>query len=277
MKSAKLNQLLNIKYPIIQAPMFLVSNTTMVIEAMKSGIAGCIPALNYRTLDELRAAIKELKAVKVEGGSFGFNLIVNKSNIKYKGQLAVICEEGCDFIITSLGSPEETIKQAHKAGIKVFCDVVDLKFAQKVEDLGADAIIAVNNEAGGHRGNRSPEELIKELVSDGVLVSTPAGSTAYNFSVGGRILNLESPRLAITPISPFRPRGWRGGIVSNKSKIIIKNLDKKKRPVSAVSDNTEIRNAHIIKIGINTKIQFKLLYNKKSGLVERNIAEQFKF
>lgn len=162
----KIAKLLKIKYPIIQAPMFLVSNTAMVIEAMKGGIAGCIPALNYRSLEELRAALKELKEAKVEGGSFGFNLIVNKSNIKYKGQLEVICEEGCDFIITSLGSPEETIKQAHKVGIKVFCDVVDLKFAQKVEELGADAIIAVNNEAGGHRGNKSPEELIKEIVSN---------------------------------------------------------------------------------------------------------------
>jgi len=162
----KLTQLLNIKYPIIQAPMFLVSNTAMVIEAMKGGIAGCIPALNYRTLDELRAAIKELKAAKVEGGSFGFNLIVNKSNIKYKGQLEVLCEEGCDFIITSLGSPEETIRQAHAVGIKVFCDVTDLKFAQKVESLGADAAIAVNNEAGGHRGNYSPEELIKLLTTN---------------------------------------------------------------------------------------------------------------
>ena len=166
MKSAKLTQLLNITYPIIQAPMFLVSNTTMVIEAMKSGIAGCIPALNYRTLEELRAAIKELKAAKVKGGAFGFNLIVNKSNIKYKEQLRVICEEGADFIITSLGSPEETINQAHKVGIKVFCDVVDLKFAQKVEGLGADAIIAVNNEAGGHRGGSSPKELIPELVKN---------------------------------------------------------------------------------------------------------------
>jgi nitronate monooxygenase len=165
MKSATLKSLLNIKHPIIQAPMFLVSNTSMVKEAMKGGIAGCIPALNYRTLDELRTALKELKAAKVEGGSFGFNLIVNKSNLKYKGQLEVICEEGCDFIITSLGSPEETIKQAHKVGIKVFCDVVDLKFAQKVEGLGADAIIAVNNVAGGHRGNKSPQELISEIVS----------------------------------------------------------------------------------------------------------------
>ena len=104
-----------------------------------------------------------MKAAKVDGGSYGFNLIVNKSNVKYKEQLRVICEEGCDFIITSLGSPEETIKQSHNVGIKVFCDVTDLKFAQKVEDLGADAIIAVNNEAGGHRGDFSPEELIKLL------------------------------------------------------------------------------------------------------------------
>ncbi len=163
MAPTKLTQLLHIKYPIIQAPMFLVSNVAMVKEAMNAGIAGCIPALNYRTLDELRTAIKALKAAKVEGGSFGFNLIVNKSNIKYKGQLEVLCEEGCDFIITSLGSPEETINQAHAVGIKVFCDVTDLKFAKKVESLGADAAIAVNNEAGGHRGNLSPEALIKEL------------------------------------------------------------------------------------------------------------------
>ena len=166
MKPTKLTQLLTIKYPIIQAPMFLVSNAIMVIEAMKSGIAGCIPALNYRTLDELRSVIKELKKAKVEGGAFGFNLIVNKSNIKYKAQLKVICEEGVDFIITSLGSPEETIKQAHKKDIKVFCDVTDLKFAKKVEDLGADAIIAVNNLAGGHRGNLSPKDLIRLLVEN---------------------------------------------------------------------------------------------------------------
>jgi len=159
----KLTQLLNIQYPIIQAPMFLVSNVAMVTEGMKAGIAGCIPALNYRTLDQLREAIHELKANKVEGGSFGFNLIVNKSNIKYKEQLRVLCEEGCDFIITSLGSPEETINQAHKAGIKVFCDVTDLRFAKKVEQLGADAAIAVNNEAGGHRGNLSPQELTNQL------------------------------------------------------------------------------------------------------------------
>jgi nitronate monooxygenase len=163
MTKQALTDLLQIKYPLIMAPMFLVSNTKMVIEGMKSGVAGCIPALNYRTLDELRASIIELRAAKVEGGSFGYNLIVNKSNIKYKDQLAVLCEEKVDFIITSLGSPEETIKEAHKVGIKVFCDVTDLTFAKKVESLGADALIAVNNQAGGHRGLLTAEELIKEL------------------------------------------------------------------------------------------------------------------
>ncbi|MFD2909177.1 NAD(P)H-dependent flavin oxidoreductase [Flavobacterium ardleyense] len=163
MEKQSLTSLLKITHPIIIAPMFLVSNTKMVIEGMKSGIAGCIPALNYRTLEELRLAIQELKAGKVEGGSFGFNLIVNKSNVKYKEQLRVLCEEKVDFIITSLGSPEETINEAHKVGIKVFCDVTDLGFAKKVESLKGDALIAVNNLAGGHRGEIDPEKLIKEL------------------------------------------------------------------------------------------------------------------
>ena len=175
MKIKSLNSILNITHPLIMAPMFLVSNTKMVIEGMKSGVAGCIPALNYRTLEELKEAINELKVAKVSGGSFGFNLIVNKSNVTYKEQLRVLCEEGVDFIITSLGSPEETIKEAHKVGIKVFCDVTDLAFAKKVESLGADAIIAVNNQAGGHRGNIDPETLIKQLNENTSLPVISAG------------------------------------------------------------------------------------------------------
>lgn len=200
--NTKLTELLKIKHPIIQAPMFLVSNVTMVTEAMKGGIAGCIPALNYRTLEELRAAIRQLNANKIGGGSFGFNLIVNKSNIKYKDQLRVICEEGCDFIITSLGSPEETINQAHKVGIKVFCDVVDLKFAKKVEGLGADAVIAVNNEAGGHRGNATPENLIKELVANCNIPIISAGGVGCKadidemISYGAEGVSVGSPFIA---------------------------------------------------------------------------------
>jgi nitronate monooxygenase len=175
MEKQSLTSLLQITHPVIMAPMFLVSNTKMVIEGMKSGVAGCIPALNYRTLEELKSAIHELKAAKVSGASFGFNLIVNKSNVKYKEQLRVLCEEKVDFILTSLGSPEETINEAHKVGIKVFCDVTDLAFAKKVESLGADALVAVNNQAGGHRGNISPEELIKSLNENTSLPVISAG------------------------------------------------------------------------------------------------------
>ena len=161
---SSITKLLNIEYPIIMAPMFLVSNTKMVIEACNNGIAGSIPALNFRTDIEFRAAIKEMKANCK--GPIGINLIVNKSNPKAHQQLKTSVELGVDFILTSLGSPKEVIEACKPKGIKVLCDVTDLKFAKKVESLGADAIVAVNNRAGGHKGNMSPEVLIPLLVSN---------------------------------------------------------------------------------------------------------------
>ena len=116
--------------------------------------------------------------------------------------------------------------------------------------------------------------LIKKLISDGVLVSTPAGSTAYNLSVHGPILSLNSNKLAITPISPFRPRRWKGHVVSNKSIINIKNLNIKKRPVSVVADNLEVRNVKEVKIYINKKIKFTLLYDSNNSLNKKIKIEQ---
>ena len=121
------------------------------------------------------------------------------------------------------------------------------------------------------RGNKI---IMKKLISDGVLVSTPAGSTAYNLSVHGPILSLNSGKLAITPISPFRPRRWRGSIVSNKSIIHIKNLNTKKRPLSVVADNSEVRNAIKVKIYINKKIKFTLLYDPENSLNKKIKIEQ---
>lgn len=213
MQKPTLTELLKIKYPVIIAPMFLVSNTKMVIEGMKSGVAGCIPALNYRTLPELRTSIQELKAAKVEGGSFGYNLIVNKSNPKYKEQLQVICEEGVDFIITSLGSPEETIREAHKVGIKVFCDVTDLKFAKKVESLGGDALIAVNNQAGGHRGEISPEDLIKSLNENTSLPVISAGGVSVKSDIAEM---MSYGAIGVSVGSPFIASNEAG--VSNEYK-----------------------------------------------------------
>ena len=116
--------------------------------------------------------------------------------------------------------------------------------------------------------------IMKKLSSDGVLVSTPAGSTAYNLSVHGPILSLNSKKLAITPISPFRPRRWKGTIVSDKSVININNLNTKKRPVSVVADNVEFRNIKNVKIYINRKIKFNLLYDSKNSLNKKIKIEQ---
>ena len=120
------------------------------------------------------------------------------------------------------------------------------------------------------------KDIIKKLRGDGLLVCTPAGSTAYNLSVHGPILNLNSNKLAISPVSPFRPRRWKGKIVSNKSKILIKNLNPKKRPISAVADNVEVRNAVQIKISENNKIVFNLLYNKNNSIQKKIKIEQIR-
>ena len=120
------------------------------------------------------------------------------------------------------------------------------------------------------------KKIIKKLVSDGVLVSTPAGSTAYNLSVHGPILSLNSKKLSISPISPFRPRRWKGKIVNDKSKIIIKNLNPKKRPISAVADNLEVRNAKNITVKTNQKIKFNLLYDKNRSLQNKIKLEQLR-
>ena len=117
---------------------------------------------------------------------------------------------------------------------------------------------------------------MKNLVSDGVLVSTPAGSTAYNLSVHGPILNLNSKKISIAPISAFRPRRWMGKIVSDKSKIIIKNLNPSKRPVSAVADNVEIRNAKKVIIKVQNKIKFHLLYDNNKSLQNKINLEQLR-
>ena len=118
--------------------------------------------------------------------------------------------------------------------------------------------------------------IIKELMSDGVLVSTPAGSTAYNLSVHGPILSLNSKKLSISPISPFRPRRWKGKIVSDRSKITIKNLNPTKRPISAVADNIEVRNAKNIVVKTNQKIKFNLLYDKNRSLQKKIKIEQLR-
>ena len=176
MNSKTLDQLLGINYPIIVAPMFLISNTKMIKAALQNGVTAAFPAFNYRTDKELRSAILEIKAFSDK--PFGVNLIVNKSNPKFKNQLKTLIELKVNYIITSLGNPKDVIKTCHKNGIKVFCDVIDLKYAQKVEALGADALIAVNSRAGGHAGNLEPDELISLLKANCKTPVISAGGVA---------------------------------------------------------------------------------------------------
>lgn len=116
---------------------------------------------------------------------------------------------------------------------------------------------------------------LDELICDGILVATPAGSTAYNLSAHGPIMPLESNLLALTPISAFRPRRWRGALLSHKTEVTIEVLEPHKRPVSAVADYTEVRDVHRVTLGEDRALSMTLLFDPERDLSERIIAEQF--
>jgi NAD+ kinase len=118
---------------------------------------------------------------------------------------------------------------------------------------------------------------LEELICDGILVATPAGSTAYNLSAHGPILPIKAPLLAVTPISPFRPRRWRGALVPNKVHITISVLEAEKRPVSAVADHFETRDVVKVEIEQARAIELFMMFDRNHGLEERVLAEQFRF
>lgn len=118
---------------------------------------------------------------------------------------------------------------------------------------------------------------LEELICDGVMVATPAGSTAYNLSAHGPILPVGAPLLALTPISPFRPRRWRGALLSNDAKVEVKVLENSKRPVNAVADHTEFKDIHHVTIEEMPDISLRLLFDPGHALDERIITEQFHY
>ena len=154
-------RLMGCRYPIIGAPMFLVSNVDMVVAISEAGGIGTFPALNYRPIEKYREAIQDMRQRTKK--PIGVNVIVNKSNLRQGEDLKVALDAGVDLFITSLGSPEKVIREAHKNGAKVFCDVTNLEHAMKVQDQGADGVIAVGAGAGGHAGPISPLVLVPWL------------------------------------------------------------------------------------------------------------------
>ena len=224
-------------------------------------------------------SLNKCNLIIVVGGD-GFMLSSLKKYNKYKKPFYGINAGSYGFLMNKF-STKNTIKNLSKARqvtISPLEMTVKNKFniTKKSIAINEVSILRQSRQAASLKISNGSKTIIKKLVSDGILVSTPAGSTAYNMSVYGPILNLDSKKLSIRPISAFRPRRWKGKVVSDKSKILIKNLDIKKRPISAVADNYELRNAKLISIKTNKKIKFNLLYDSNRSLQKKIKIEQIR-
>ena len=224
-------------------------------------------------------SLNKCNIIIVIGGD-GFMLSSLKKYNKYKKPFYGINAGSYGFLMNKF-STKNTIKNLSKAKqvtISPLEMTVKNKFniTKKSIAINEVSILRQSRQAASLKISNGSKTIIKKLVSDGILVSTPAGSTAYNMSVYGPILNLDSKKLSIRPISAFRPRRWKGRVVSDKSKILIQNLNIKKRPISAVADNYELRNAKLISIKTNKKIKFNLLYDSNRSLQKKIKLEQLR-
>ena len=222
--------------------------------------------------------IKRSNLVIVIGGD-GFMLQTLKKNKRSSNLFYGINSGNYGFLMNKF-SEKNIIKNLSKAKmIKISPLEMKVNIKNKTKKylaINEVSILRQSRQAAFISIKNGSKYIIKKLISDGVLVSTPAGSTAYNMSVHGPILSLNSKKISIAPISAFRPRRWRGKIVSDKSKITIKNLNFKKRPISAVADNIEIRNAKTINIKTNNRIKFNLLYDSNRSLQKKIKLEQLR-
>ena len=228
---------------------------------------------------KLTRKIKNPKIVIVIGGD-GFMLQTLKKNKNSSKCFYGVNSGNYGFLMNKF-SPKNILKNiSNTKMISIF--PLEMKVTNKQGKIKKSiaineiSILRQSRQAANLSVYSGKQKIIKNLISDGILVSTPAGSTAYNMSVHGPILGLNSKKLSIAPISAFRPRRWKGKVVSDKSIININNLNPIKRPVSAVADNYEVRNAKKIIIKINKKIKFNLLYESNRSLQKKIKLEQLK-
>ena len=224
-------------------------------------------------------SVSNCNLIIVIGGD-GFMLETLKKYNKYKKSFYGINSGNYGFLMNKFSS-KHTIKNLSK-GRLVSISPLEMtvknksNLTKKAIAINEVSILRQSRQAASLSISNGSKSIIKRLVSDGVLVSTPAGSTAYNLSVHGPILSLDSKKLSISPISAFRPRRWKGKVVGEKTQIIIKNLNPNKRPISAVADNFEVRNAKYITIKTNKKIKFNLLYDSNRSLQKKIKIEQIR-
>ena len=218
-----------------------------------------------------------LNIVIVIGGD-GFMLQTLKKNKNSKKTFYGVNSGNYGFLMNRFST--NLIKNISKAKNVIISPLeMIVKTKKKIKKslaINEVSILRQSRQAANLSIQNNSKYIIKKLVSDGVLVSTPAGSTAYNLSVYGPILNLNSKKVSIAPISAFRPRRWRGKLLSDRTRVVITNLNPKKRPVSAVADNFEVRNANKIIITVQKKIKFKLLYDQGSSLQKKIKLEQLR-
>ena len=213
-------------------------------------------------------------------GGDGFMLQTLKKNKNSKKNFYGINSGNYGFLMNKFSS-KNIIKNLSKANM---ISISPLEMNVKNKNNVIKRFLAINEvsvlrqsrQAASLSIKHGSKQIIKKLVSDGVLVSTPAGSTAYNLSVHGPILSLNSKKLSIAPISPVRPRRWKGRVVNDKLKITITNLNPLKRPISAVADNLEVRNAKSIIVKTNYEIKFNLLYDSSRSLEKKIKIEQLR-
>ena len=222
---------------------------------------------------------KKENLIIVIGGD-GFMLQTLKRNKNSNKNFYGINSGNYGFLMNKF-SPKDIIKNLSKANMVTISPlemIVRNKNNQIKKSIAINevSVLRQSRQAASLSIKQGSRQIIKKLVSDGVLVSTPAGSTAYNLSVHGPILSLHSKKLSISPISAFRPRRWKGKIINDRSKITIANLNSIKRPISAVADNQEVRNAKKIIIKKHKNIKFNLLYDRNRSLDQKLKIEQLK-
>tara|TARA_A100001011_G_scaffold386506_1_gene462466 strand:+ start:90 stop:866 length:777 start_codon:yes stop_codon:yes gene_type:complete len=248
---------------------YIVFDKTLKSNKIKSNLSKKIKL--YRLADS--------NLIIVIGGD-GFMLQTLKKYRKFKKNFYGINSGNYGFLMNKY-SPKKTIKNLSRTRMITISPLEMIVRNNKNQikkhvAINEVSILRQSRQAASLSIKCGSKQIIKKLVSDGVLVSTPAGSTAYNLSVHGPILSLNSKKLSISPISPFRPRRWKGKIINDNLKIIIKNLNSIKRPISAVADNIEVRNAKNIVVKTNQKIKFNLLYDQNKSLQKKIKLEQLR-
>lgn len=251
------SKLLNVEYPIIAAPMFLVSNEDMVVNTSEAGAIGAFPALNYRPIENYKKALENIKSRTKK--PICVNVIVNKSNTRQYDDLKIALDLGVEMFITSLGNPKDVIKEAHKNGAKVFSDVTNLEHAMKVQDLGADGVIAVGSGAGGHAGPISPVVLIpwlKEKLNIPIIaaggVATGSGIAAMlalgadGVSIGTRFISCNEATV---------DSNYKKAIIDSSPEDIVLNSRISGTPANVI--NTE----YVKKLGDDLPMIVKMLKN----------------